>query len=63
MTWKSCATPPERDGRYEVERRFITGEQLEAPEIMHWRGEWINKTGLDVSQYDVWREIEQGGGE
>jgi hypothetical protein len=61
MTWTSCSKPPPRHDTFEVERRFITGEQLEPPEPMEWRGEWINKAGLDVSEWDVWREM--GGGE
>lgn len=61
MTWISCATPPERDGQYEVQCLFPDGEPLTEPEILKFEGgRWIGSFGLELMPYDRYREIEQG---
>lgn len=57
--WKSCATPPEKDGYYEVERLFKDGGQLWPPEPIKWSGQWEVNKGSDIMPYDRYREIEQ----
>lgn len=58
MTWKTCATPPERDGLYEIECRFPDGEYLSGPEYLRWEGDWVGSFGLQIMPYDVWREVQ-----
>ena len=57
MTWKTCATPPERDGLYEVQCLFPDGEPLTEPESLRWEGRWIGSFGLELMPYDRYRAI------
>jgi hypothetical protein len=57
-TWISCATPPTRDGLYFVQCMFQDGEPLTEPEVLRWEGKWIGCMGLEITEYDRWREIE-----
>jgi hypothetical protein len=55
--WKTCATPPERDGWFEVERRFKDGSLLEEAEQIRYEDEWKVVRGSEILEHDVWREI------
>jgi hypothetical protein len=60
-TWTSCATPPTKDGLYWVQCCFADGEPLIEAEVIRFeQGRWIGCMGLEIVDYDKWRELDGG---